>query len=77
MTFIVQGLRHYPLLPAGFIPGETVFDPSLHISNRTIELQNPDQVQLLHPLPDGKHILALPLGTQTPIIISLRNLKAA
>lgn len=75
MTFIVLGICNYPLLPTGFIIGQTVFDPSLHISNRTIELKNPDQVQLLQPLPDGKHIIALPLGTQTPCVMSLRDLK--
>ena len=75
MTFIVLGICNYPLLPAEFVPGITVFNPTLHISSRTIELKNPDQVKLLAPLPDGKHIIAQPLGTQTPIIIALRDLK--
>jgi hypothetical protein len=75
MTFIVLGICNYPLLPADFVPGTTVFDPTLHISSRTIELKNPDQVKLLATIPDGKHIIALPLGTQTPIIMALRDLK--
>jgi len=75
VTFIVLGICNYPLLPADFVPGVTVFDPALHISSRTIELKNPDQVKLLAALPDGKHIIALPFGTQTPIVISLRDLQ--